>query len=60
MTLCVFALIAFELMPVSLLTPIATALNVSEGFGGIRYCHIRRSRSYHQPYNFLDCGDDES
>jgi predicted MFS family arabinose efflux permease len=31
MTLCVFALIASEFMPVSLLTPIATDLGVSEG-----------------------------
>lgn len=31
MTLCVFALIASEFMPVSLLTPIATDLNVTEG-----------------------------
>ncbi|WP_239537128.1 hypothetical protein, partial [Serratia marcescens] len=31
MALCVFALIASEFMPVSLLTPIATDLHVSEG-----------------------------
>ena len=31
MTLCVFALIASEFMPVSLLTPIAGELRVSEG-----------------------------
>ena len=34
MTLCVFALIASEFMPVSLLTPIASALRVSEGLAG--------------------------
>lgn len=34
MTLCVFALIASEFMPVSLLTPIAKDLSVSEGLAG--------------------------
>lgn len=34
MALCVFALIASEFMPVSLLTPIATDLGVSEGMAG--------------------------
>lgn len=34
MTLCVFALIASEFMPVSLLTPIAVELRVSEGWAG--------------------------
>jgi predicted MFS family arabinose efflux permease len=34
MTLCVFALIASEFMPVSLLSPIATDLKVSEGWVG--------------------------
>jgi predicted MFS family arabinose efflux permease len=34
MALCVFALIASEFMPVSLLTPIATDLRVSEGMAG--------------------------
>lgn len=34
MTLCVFVLIASEFMPVSLLTPIATDLHVSEGLAG--------------------------
>jgi predicted MFS family arabinose efflux permease len=34
MTLCVFALIASEFLPVSLLTPIASALRVSEGLAG--------------------------
>ncbi len=34
MALCVFALIASEFMPVSLLTPIATDLHVSEGVAG--------------------------
>src|SRR3546814_2504639 len=34
MTLCVFALIASEFMPVSLLTPIAAELGVSEGWIG--------------------------
>ena len=34
MTLCVFALIASEFMPVSLLTPMATDLQVSEGLAG--------------------------
>ncbi|WP_196483917.1 MFS transporter [Burkholderia territorii] len=34
MALCVFALIASEFMPVSLLTPIATDLRVSEGVAG--------------------------
>lgn len=34
MALCVFALIASEFMPVSLLTPIATDLGVSEGLAG--------------------------
>lgn len=34
MTLCVFALIASEFMPVSLLTPIAVDLQVSEGLAG--------------------------
>src|SRR3954471_3652309 len=34
MALCVFALIASEFMPVSLLTPIATDMGVSEGLVG--------------------------
>ncbi|OZI65146.1 MFS transporter [Bordetella genomosp. 1] len=34
MTLCVFALIASEFLPVSLLSPIAAALAVSEGLAG--------------------------
>jgi predicted MFS family arabinose efflux permease len=34
MTLCVFALIASEFMPVSLLTPIASELGVTEGTAG--------------------------
>ena len=34
MTLCVFALIASEFLPVSLLTPMARDLNVSEGLAG--------------------------
>jgi len=34
MTLCVFALIASEFMPVSLLTPMAADLGVSEGGAG--------------------------
>lgn len=34
MSLCIFALIASEFMPVSLLTPIATDLGVSEGLAG--------------------------
>ncbi|MDO9359610.1 MAG: MFS transporter [Polaromonas sp.] len=34
MTLCVFALIASEFMPVSLLTPLAADLRVSEGLAG--------------------------
>ncbi|MEN5015128.1 MFS transporter [Erwinia sp. Eh17-17] len=34
MTLCVFVLIASEFMPVSLLTPVATDLGVSEGLAG--------------------------
>ena len=34
MTLCVFALIASEFMPVSLLTPLAAELQVSEGWAG--------------------------
>lgn len=34
MTLCVFALIASEFMPVSLLTPMAVSLHVSEGLAG--------------------------
>ncbi len=34
MTLCVFALIASEFMPVSLLTPLAADLGVSEGMAG--------------------------
>lgn len=34
MTLCVFALIASEFMPVSLLTPLASDLNVTEGMAG--------------------------
>lgn len=34
MTLCVFALIASEFMPVSLLTPIAADLHITEGMAG--------------------------
>ncbi|SIT82060.1 MFS transporter [Pontibaca methylaminivorans] len=34
MSLCVFALIASEFMPVSLLTPIASELNITEGQAG--------------------------
>lgn len=34
MTLCVFALIASEFMPMSLLTPIASDLSVTEGLAG--------------------------
>ena len=35
MTLCVFALIASEFMPVSLLTPLASDLKVTEGMAGL-------------------------
>lgn len=38
MALCVFALVASEFMPVSLLTPIATDLHVSEGMVGKSTC----------------------
>jgi predicted MFS family arabinose efflux permease len=34
MTLCAFALVASEFMPVSLLTPVATDLKISEGLAG--------------------------
>src|SRR5206468_2898286 len=34
MTVCVFALVASEFMPVSLLTPVAADLRVSEGVAG--------------------------
>ena len=34
MSLCAFALVASEFLPVSLLTPIATDLNLSEGQAG--------------------------
>lgn len=34
MSLCVFALIASEFMPVSLLTPLATDLHITEGAAG--------------------------
>ncbi len=34
MTLCVFALIASEFMPISLLTPMAADLHVTEGLAG--------------------------
>src|SRR6478609_10531675 len=34
MSLCVFALIASEFMPVSLLTPMASDLHISEGLAG--------------------------
>ncbi len=34
MTLCVFALIASEFLPVSLLTPLAGSLQISEGLAG--------------------------
>ena len=34
MTLCAFALVASEFMPVSLLTPVATDLRISEGLAG--------------------------
>ncbi|QAU35610.1 MFS transporter [Janthinobacterium sp. 17J80-10] len=34
MTLCVFALVASEFMPVSLLTPVAADLKISEGLAG--------------------------
>ncbi|HED3545074.1 TPA: MFS transporter, partial [Enterobacter hormaechei subsp. hormaechei] len=34
MTLCVFVLIASEFMPVSLLTPLARDLGVTEGMAG--------------------------
>lgn len=34
MTLCVFALVASEFMPVSLLTPIADSLQITEGMAG--------------------------
>lgn len=34
MTLCVFALVASEFMPVSLLTPVATDFGISEGMAG--------------------------
>lgn len=34
MTLCVFVLIASEFLPVSLLTPIASDLRISEGLAG--------------------------
>ncbi len=34
MSLCVFVLIASEFMPVSLLTPIASSLQITEGMAG--------------------------
>lgn len=34
MSLCVFALVASEFMPVSLLTPIASDLGITEGMAG--------------------------
>src|SRR2546427_791022 len=34
MSLCAFALVASEFMPVSLLTPVASDLNISEGLAG--------------------------
>jgi hypothetical protein len=44
MTLCAFALVASEFMPVSLLTPVATDLNVAKGSPGRRspsQAHLR-------------------
>ena len=49
MTLCVFALIASEFMPVSLLTPIAADLHVSEGMAGPGDRDLRRLRGADQP-----------
>lgn len=69
MTLCVFVLIASEFMPVSLLTPIARDLDVTEGLAD-RNCHLRRAGRPDQPDAFdvgwkcesqvLTAGDDDS
>ena len=43
-TLCVFALVASEFMPVSRLSPVSRDLGVSEGLAG----HEERSRGFHR------------
>lgn len=59
MTLCVFVLIASEFMPVSLLTPIAADLRVSEGLAG-QDRHFRGAGGVDQPVSFDSCRESES
>lgn len=51
MTLCVFVLIASEFMPVSLLTPIAGDLHITEGLAGQDRA-FRRAGGTDQPDDF--------
>ena len=59
MTLCVFVLIASEFMPVSLLTPIARDLGVTEGWLGRDY-YLRRAGGSDQPDAFNASWKNES
>lgn len=59
MTLCVFVLIASEFMPVSLLTPIARDLGVTEG-GWAGDCYLRRTGGSDQPDAFNASRKNES
>lgn len=64
MTLCVFVLIASEFMPVSLLTPIARDLGVTEGLAGragrAGDCYLRCAGGSDQPDAFNASWKDES
>lgn len=52
MTLCVFVLIASEFMPVSLLTPIAGDLHITEGLAGQGDRAFWRAGGIDQPDDF--------
>jgi hypothetical protein len=60
MTLCVFVLIASEFMPVSLLTPLAADLGVTEGLAGQGHCYLRRAGGTDQPLPLPACREYES
>ncbi|CAI1192231.1 Purine ribonucleoside efflux pump nepI [Serratia proteamaculans] len=59
MTLCVFVLIASEFMPVSLLTPIARDLGVTEGLAGQGITISGGAGAIDQPDNVQRCRKSE-
>jgi predicted MFS family arabinose efflux permease len=60
MTLCVFVLIASEFMPVSLLTPLARDLGVTEGMAGQGIALSWCAGCPDQPFSFPACREYES